>query len=246
MIFAIVFAMIAGPALGNDFQPMAVGHQWAYRISQSNEFRVGGQVVGREAKAGRYTRDVVREGRRKDVPVPLFVIDDVRTWRGGAEPDRVSTLAADRGGALLEYAMDLGEGLSIHTEPLVYLPARIKGGLSWHVGEVEIGTMTLTLEGEVLGLQDARTPMRTFERCLKVRYTGPVKGLVELPEGRLPIRSGRLDVVQWFAPGVGVVLAEETVVLDVLTTQGVMTATTTDKYSLADYKVGSVPARQAR
>lgn len=230
-LFATLFAIPATATRASEWQPMAVGHRWAFKITESQEIRLAGQVVGREQKRGRFVRDVVRQGRRADVPVPVFVFEDVRSWQG-APTQRFTTLAAQRGGAVLEIGVDTGDGLIVHDQPLIQVPASIQGGLQWDVGSFALDGLTIEMQGEVLGLQNARTPAQTFERCLKVRYTGQLRGLVEVPEGRLPVRSGTLDVTQWFAPDVGVVLSEESVELEVLTAQGVMTIRTTDHYAL--------------
>ncbi len=240
--FAIAFAMLAAGASASTWQPLTVGHRWAYKITESQEIKLGGQVVGREQKRGRFVRDVVREGRRAEVPVPVFVLEDVRSWQGAAT-QRFTTLTAERGGAVLEIGVDTGDGLIVHDEPLVQVPASVQGGLQWNVGTFTLDGLKVEMQGEVLGLQNARTPARTFERCLKVRYTGSLSGLVAVPEGRLPVRSGKLDVTQWYAPDVGVVLSEEALDLEVLTAQGVMTVRTTDHYALDRFEPGhSIPA----
>ncbi len=250
-LFAIAFAfLLATPlaVLAQSWVPVAVGNAWSYRISQTAEYALGGEAVSRESKSGRYSREIVKSGRHSQVPVPVYVFEDVRKWKGAGEDDRMSSLGAERGGAFLEYAMDLGEGLAMHDSPLVYVPASVKGGLEWKVGTVQLSGLTVEMRGEILGLQTAKTPAGPFERCLKVRYTGGVSGLVELEDGRLPVRGGQLDVLHWFAPGVGLVMAEETLRLDLLTAQGTMTSTMTDRYALERYEVDGAPApaRRAR
>ena len=242
-----LMALVLGSAnaVAETWQPLEVGLHWTYAISQTQRVEIGGQVVGTEHKAGRILRDIVREGRRDDVPVPVYVIDDVRRW-GDAEVERTTTLAAERGGALLELGFDQGKGLTLHRSPLIQVPARVKGGLTWEVGDFALDRLQVSMTGEVLGLQTARTPSRTYERCLKVRYRGKVTGLVDLADASLPVREGRFEVVQWFAPGVGVVLSEEDLTLDLLTAQGVMTVHTQDEYALQRFRGAqerAVPAR---
>jgi len=247
ILVGLLSALLLGSAnaFAEVWQPLEVGHHWTYSISQTQRVELGGQLVGTEHKAGRILRDVVREGRRNDVPVPLFVVDDVRRW-GNAEIERISTLTAERGGALLEYGFDQGKGVTIHPRPLIQVPAQIKGGLTWDVGDFALDGLQVAMSGEVLGLQNARTPAQTFERCLKVRYRGKVSGLVDLAHGRLPVRAGTFEVTQWFAPDVGLVLAEEDLTLELLTAQGVMTVRTEDEYALERFRKageGPVPAR---
>ena len=241
LLAQLALAQLA-PAAAETWQPLAVGNRWSYAISHQRELSLQETMASRESRSGSYRREIVREGRRRDVAEPLYVTDEIREWRGVPEPERVSTLTAERGGAILEYAMDVGEGMALVEEPLVYGPARVRSGLEWEVGRVRMGGLTMELQGEILGVQNARTPARTFEHCLKVRYTGEVRGMVELEEGGLPVRGGRLEVTQWYAPGVGVVLAEETVTLDVLTTQGVMRSRSQDRYALESFELAGSPA----
>jgi len=241
--FAIAFAMLPATAFAKNWQPIDVGHNWAYSISQSNVVEIGGQVVNSDRKRGKIRRAVVREGRRSEIPVPVFVVEETRDWKG-SEAEHYVTLTAERAGALLEYAVDTGEGLNFHANPLIQVPASIKGGMKWDVGSFSMNGLEVTMEGEILGVQNAKTKARTYERCLKVRYTGKLSGILEVPEGRLPVRGGSLEVTQWFAPDVGVVLAEESVSMAILTAQGLMEVTTTDNYTLERFQQNSsLPAK---
>jgi len=246
---AIAFALLLGsacPALAQGWVPIHIGNEWGYRISQTAEYAVGGQTVSRESKTGRYLREIVKTGNHDDVPVPVFVFEDVRKWNGSGEDDRMTSLGAERGGAFLEYAMDAGDGLVMHGSPLVYVPASVKGGMSWDVGSLQLSGLTIEMRGEILGLQTARTPAGPFERCLKIHYSGPVTGMIELEDGRLPVRRGQMEVTHWLAPGVGLVMAEETLSLDLLTAQGTMKGTMTDRYALERYQVEGAPVPASR
>lgn len=243
-VFALGLGVLVGgprPIVAEIWTPASVGNEWSYRISETTRYSIGGEAISRESKTGRYLREITETSHHANVPVPVFVFEEVRAWKGAAASNRTSSLGALRSGAFLEYAMDAGEGLTLHESPLIYVPAGVKGGMSWEVGTLELQGLKVELQGEILGLQTARTPAGPFERCLKIRYTGAVSGLVELENGRLPVRKGQLDMTHWFAPGVGLVMAEETIRMDLLTAQGTMTSTLTDRYALEHYQVDGAP-----
>jgi len=249
-VFAITllaFIASSGPVVAQTWMPAAVGNEWRYRITETAEYAIGGQAVSQESKSGSYLREITKQDLHANVPVPVFVFEEVRKWKGGSEDGHTSSLGALSRGAFLEFAMDTGEGLTLHENPLVYVPASVKGGMSWEVGTLELNGLTVKMQGEILGLQTARTPAGAFERCLKVRYTGALGGMIELEDGRLPVRDGQLDMLHWFAPGVGLVMAEESIRMDLLTAQGTMTSTLTDHYALERFQVDGapVPAHQA-
>ncbi len=64
--------------------------------------------------------------------------------------------------------------------------------------------------GEVIGIQDARTPAGLFEQCLVVRYTVELSGTLEVPGvGAMDVVEGHAVVTEWHAKGIGLVLAKE-------------------------------------
>lgn len=243
-MFAILLVvLLSGTGVSAEtWMPAAVGNEWKYRITETAEYVIGGQAISQESKSGRYVREITRQSRHAKVPVPVFVFEEVRKWKGGDEDGRTTSLGAVRRGAFLEFAMDTGEGLTLHQNPLVYVPASVKGGMSWKVGSLELNGLMVEMQGEILGLQTARTPAGAFERCLKVRYTGSLSGMIELEDGRLPVRDGDMAMTHWFAPRVGLVMAEETVRMDLLTAQGTMTSTLTDHYALERFQVDGAPS----
>ena len=250
IVFAInllVFAASSSLVVAETWMPTAVGNEWKYRITETAEYAIGGQAVSQESKSGRYLREITKQGQHANVPVPVFVFEEVRKWTGDHEDGRTTSLGALRRGAFVEFALDTGKGLSLHQNPLIYVPASVKGGMSWKVGTLELNGLMVEMQGKILGLQAARTPVGAFERCLKVRYTGALSGMIELDDGRLPVRNGQMDMTHWFATGVGLVMAEETVRMDLLTAQGTMTSTLTDHYALERFQVDGapVPAQQA-
>ncbi|MCP5070055.1 MAG: hypothetical protein GY946_26090 [bacterium] len=250
IVFAFMFGLLLGgarTAIAETWMPASVGDEWAYRISETSIYTIGGQQVSRLSKSGRYSKEIARQDHLANEPVPIFVFEDVRKWTDGSDDSRTTSLGAMRGGAFLEFGMDAGDGLTMHENPLVYVPASVKGGMTWEVGTLELNGLTVQMQGEILGLQAAKTPAGPFERCLKVRYTGEVSGMIELDDGRLPVRTGQLDMTHWFAPGIGLVMAEESLSMDLLTAEGTMTSRMTDRYALERYRVkgAPVPAQRA-
>lgn len=246
--YAIAFAFGLGVLVGvpllvsaETWTPASVGDEWSYRISETVQYSIGGEAISQESKTGRYLREISELAHHANLPASVFVFDELREWKSGAEDDRAISFQAAYRGAFLEYAVDVGEGVVVHERPLLYLPASVKSGVSWDVGTLELNGLTIEMRGEILGLQTAKTPSGPFERCLKVRYTGPISGFIELEDGRLPIRKGQLEMTHWLAPGVGLVMAEETLRVDLLTAHGTMTSTLTDRYALENYHVEGAP-----
>lgn len=93
--------------------------------------------------------------------------------------------------------------------PLSLLEAGAQPGQRWRVGVRSQGDLHTDLEGEVLGVQDVQTPHGLFERCLVIRLTGQISGVVEAYGSRMEVPSGDFSVTRWYAPGIGLVLAKE-------------------------------------
>lgn len=93
--------------------------------------------------------------------------------------------------------------------PLSMLEAAAEPGQRWSVGVRTRRDLHTNLEGEVLGVQDAQTPHGLFERCLVIRLTGQISGVVEAYGSRMEVPSGDFTITEWYAPGVGLVLAKE-------------------------------------
>ncbi|MCH7598357.1 MAG: hypothetical protein IH973_01260 [Myxococcales bacterium] len=93
--------------------------------------------------------------------------------------------------------------------PLSLLEAGAQPGQRWKVGVRSQGGLHTDLEGEVLGAQDVQTPLGLFEHCLVIRLTGQISGIVEAYGSRMEVPSGDFTLTEWYAPGVGLVLAKE-------------------------------------
>jgi hypothetical protein len=104
----------------------------------------------------------------------------------------------------------LGLGSLVHYEvPLPVLEAAAEPGQRWSVGVRSQQDLHTDLDGEVLGVQDVQTPRGRFEGCLVIRLTGQISGVVEAYGRRMEVPTGDFSLTQWYAPGVGLVLAKQ-------------------------------------
>jgi hypothetical protein len=92
--------------------------------------------------------------------------------------------------------------------PVDRIKAGALAGATWPMGQWNTDGINAEYHGEVLGVQDARTPAGLFEKCLVVRHSAPLSGVVEVGGGRVEIRDGMLSITEWFAPGTGRVLVK--------------------------------------
>jgi len=53
------------------------------------------------------------------------------------------------------------------------------------------------------------TPSGRYENCLVVRSEGPLAGSVEAYGGTIEVTGGKVVTTEWYARGLGVVLAKE-------------------------------------
>lgn len=93
--------------------------------------------------------------------------------------------------------------------PLHVLEAAAQPGQRWSIGVRSQQDLHTNLEGEVLGVQDVETPQGPFKGCLVIRLKGQISGVIEAYGSRMEVPSGDYSVTQWYAPGVGLVLAKE-------------------------------------
>lgn len=93
--------------------------------------------------------------------------------------------------------------------PLSLVESGAQPGQRWKVGVRSDGDLHTNLEGEVLGTEDVQTPKGLFKRCLVVRLTGQISGVVESYGSRIEVPTGDFTLTEWYAPGVGLVLAKK-------------------------------------
>ena len=121
-------------------------------------------------------------------------------------------------------------------------------GEKWHVSSEDVAGLKGETWGEVVGIQDARTPAGLFEDCLVVRYTVDISGTFEIPgAGVMDVAEGRMVVTEWHAKGVGMVLAKERLSETLLGPNGVeVIAGMTSQTALKHIERTELPAAAAR
>jgi len=132
-----------------------------------------------------------------------------------------------------------GERYSLeYPKPAVALQEGARPGRRWHVSTEQIAGLKGETWGEVVGVQDARTPAGLFEKCLVVRYTGTVEGTMVVPgAGPMSISNGRVELTEWHARGIGLVLSKETISQTLRSENGVeVDATVTSQASLKELR----------
>ena len=205
---------VATAGTGPVWMPLEPGRSWTYVFARerSRETENGEeteslrgslvqQVVGPSAEEGGVLVEALLRGRAEGQAAESI------------EKRRSFVEAGD--GALRVLAREAqdplgGEArLARFSPPLELIRAGVAPGETWHVGVDRYGDIRITFEAEILGLQDAQTPAGLYERCLVVRYTGRIEGGIALYGDRIEVRDGRLSATEWYAPGVGLVLAKE-------------------------------------
>jgi hypothetical protein len=194
------------------WMPLEPGSRWSYVVlrEQSRESE-GREEVVETLRGTRVDEVVATEGG-------LEIRSQVRTRAEGAPSENVERerrfVEATAGGyrVLAEEAPGALGGAPQRVRfdpPLTPLRADVDAGQSWAIGVDQRGGMRTELRGEILGVQDARTPAGLFERCLVVRTTGSLTGSVDVSGERIQVREGKSERTEWYAPGVGLVLAKE-------------------------------------
>ena len=104
-----------------------------------------------------------------------------------------------------------GQRYAIHyPQAAIVLREGARVGERWHVSSEEVAGLKGDTWGEVIGLQDARTPAGLFEQCLVVRYTVELSGTIGVEgAGTFEVTDGTMVVTEWYAKGVGMVLSKE-------------------------------------
>lgn len=92
--------------------------------------------------------------------------------------------------------------------PLESIRGGTPEGQTWSVGTEQFGGVRTVTEGQILGIQDARTPAGVFEKCLVVKRTGNARGHLDVYGSEIEVRSGTVTTTEWYAPGVGLVMAK--------------------------------------
>ncbi len=200
-----------------EWVPLGKGMRWGYRITTVNEIEIAGM---QQTQRERGTRAVEVRDVSASLPESPYEVVETRAIRidGQQTTNRTtfsSWLRADERG-LLAFGQEVpnpfkgGERQFVsYKPPLQYLPADPRPGTTWHVGVERAMGLRIDLTGTVIGMRDARSAVGLHRGCLEVRYTGPITGHFESPDGPLPVVSGSVTVTSYYAPGLGSVLEKE-------------------------------------
>lgn len=188
--------------------PLKPGTRWVYQARRHNYTRFTGVPAPQGDPDS--TEDEVRVeglervGAGSALAWRVYRADgkgyDLLRARGG-----VSWLVERAGDSLIESGR-LPDGqerhasaVARHPNALVRIPEDPRPGRRWTYSFPHGGQLR-QLNAEVLGFEDVVTPAGRFEGCLKIRMGGSWFDHARTRGRQLPIR---LEVVEWWAPGVG-------------------------------------------
>jgi len=197
-----------------QWQPLTAGNKWSYSVAR--EARVVGGPEGPQSvkRTGTATTEILGPSKLFRGPDPVFEIVTTNKEQADRGPGRATTetkhIAERVGGLYLHGQLVVGApGVSTNLEtynpPLHLLLLPETAGAKWPVGESRQGPMRLALRGEVVGFENVSTPTSTYAHCLKVRYTATVTGALPSATSARPITKGTMEIVDWYASGVGLV-----------------------------------------
>ncbi|MBW2723681.1 MAG: hypothetical protein JRE71_04780 [Deltaproteobacteria bacterium] len=194
-----------------------IGRRWTYVFKSERTSTVAGGEPEVEKLHGTRVDEIT--GLAPELGEGVVRMLSSSRGRSASSPNELNEVRAGfyrAAGASLqlvaEQASDPTAGLAPlvqYEAPLSVLEAAATPGQRWSVGVRSERDLHTSLEGEVLGVQDVQTPYGLFERCLVIRLTGQISGVIEAYGSRMEVPSGDFSVTQWYAPGVGLVLAKE-------------------------------------
>ena len=197
--------------------PLDVGNQWTYVYVRERERSLGGVEPELESFRGTLVEEVI--GNVPDYsPRAVEIRSTVRGHLEGSASETVEerrSFVESNGFSYRVLAIEAENPIAGEIEfkrftpPLLALKADARVGEKWPIGSRETGGLLTEIEGEVLGVQDAKVPSGVFEKCLVVRYTGRFSGAIEVHGSRVEVPSVEIVTTEWYAPGVGKVLAKE-------------------------------------
>lgn len=197
--------------------PLDVGNQWTYIYLRERERSIGGTEPQLESFRGTLVEEVIGNVPEYS-PRAVELHSTVRGKVEGSGTETVEQLRAfveSNGFNYRVLAIEAEDPVvgqvefTRFTPPLLTLKAGARVGEKWRIGSKETAGLMTDLEGEILGVQDAEVPSGVFEKCLVVRYTGSFSGSIEVSGNPIDVQSGQIVSTEWFAPGVGKVLAKE-------------------------------------
>jgi hypothetical protein len=231
--------------------PLDVGNQWTYVYLRERSRSRGGEEAELELFRGTLTERVV--GNVPEFgPRAVEVRSTVRGHVEGAPAEMVErrrSFVESNGFSYQLLAVEAEDPLVGKLEltrfrpPLLALKAGADVGEKWKIGSKEAGGLTTELEGEILGVQDAKVPSGVFEKCLVVQHTGAFSGAIEVYGNRVEIPSGVLVTTEWYAPGVGKVLVKEEISQTMVLADGsTLDYSERTQFALSSQRSGIAPA----
>ncbi len=199
------------PAAG--WAPVQAGREALYTLVARRSVAQGTTPAESLARRGTYHVTVVG-----DPGGPLEVLTTLRLRREATELEEIereALIVVPGAGsyqiqALRANLLGVTETVRL-AKPVDFLPSRIARGTRWEAGEFSVKGLHYREEGEIVGLQTAKTPAGIFENCLVVRHTGSLTGSVSAGGALLDVAEGRIERIQWLARGVGPVLLKQQV-----------------------------------
>lgn len=199
------------------WMPLEPGRSWTYAYGRDSVRKTGDGPPEHQHFQGTLHDRVAG-------PAPEFgasAVQVISTLRGRAQGQPAESVETRR--AVLEseglgyqiHALDtehpiLGAlRLTRYDPPLAQLRPEPEAASGWRIGIVDVGGLKTELHAEIVGIEDAETPDGRYRDCLVVRYQGKLRGAFEVYGGRVDVTGGTIVVTEWFARGLGVVLAKE-------------------------------------
>ncbi|MEZ4215683.1 MAG: hypothetical protein R3E88_04330 [Myxococcota bacterium] len=235
---------------GEAWMPVDVGLYKRFVHRQDRDYTTGGMSLGVDRMVGTREERVVAAGADAgDAAAEIRISTELRGDESQVSRETKRVFVSPTSSAYVVHGWDAvadGEQYRLrYPRPAVVLDEKAAVGKRWHVSSESVGGLAGETWGEVVGLQDARTPAGRFEKCLVVRYTGTVTGEIEIPgAGRMQVTDGEVVVTEWHARGIGLVLSQERLRETLVGEGGVeLVASMESETSLAEWRREGAGAR---
>jgi len=196
------------------WMPIEIGAKKTFVHAQDRDLTTAGQSLGKERWLGTREEWVLQAPAKvanatAEVRVTTRISSDQ-----GEEVDTQRLFVSPTASAYQIHSAQLesnGQRYAIeYPRPALALEEGARPGEKWHVSSDDVAGLKGETWGEVVGIQDARTPAGLFEQCLVVRYTSELSGTLDVPGvGKMDVVQGSMVVTEWHAKGVGMVLSKE-------------------------------------
>jgi hypothetical protein len=252
--------LVASTALGarvatnRDWVPLQQGNRWSYRVTTERILRLPNGASPVFKVRGNEEDEVARSlgtfaGARNAFEMILRA-RHVDAATGNEEIRNQSMVVSSNAGRLVMHTgTAAGRPMRI-LRPVTLLPASPQPGMTWDGGAFSAAGMQFDMQGEVVSFEDVRTPAGEFAGCLKLHLTGQIRGAVDVDGVSVQIEDATADVMEWFAPGVGLVKETSSFHIGMRMPDGTRIESRDDTQRVLDgYQVGSpatAPAARAR